>query len=99
MKVPGGESMTRKEIDAFTEFVKIYGAQGLAWIKIKAGEWQSPIAKFLSDEERKGIAEAWICRWATLSFSRPESRIWSTRPGQPARASGRASQAHSGRQL
>lgn len=58
MKVPGGESMTRKEIDAFTEFVKIYGAQGLAWIKIKAGEWQSPIAKFLSDEERKGIAEA-----------------------------------------
>ncbi|MTJ92067.1 MAG: aspartate--tRNA ligase [Desulfovibrio sp.] len=58
MKVPGGESMTRKEIDAFTEFVKIYGAQGLAWIKIKADEWQSPIAKFLSDEERKGIAEA-----------------------------------------
>ena len=58
MKVPGGESMTRKEIDAFTEFVKIYGAQGLAWIKIKADEWQSPIAKFLSDDERKGIAEA-----------------------------------------
>ncbi len=58
MKVPGGESMTRKEIDAFTEFVKIYGAQGLAWIKIKADEWQSPIAKFLSDKERKGIAEA-----------------------------------------
>ena len=58
MKVPGGEGMTRKEIDAFTEFVKIYGAQGLAWIKIKADEWQSPIAKFLSDEERKGIAEA-----------------------------------------
>ena len=58
MRVPGGESMTRKEIDAFTEFVKIYGAQGLAWIKIKADEWQSPIAKFLSDEERKGIAAA-----------------------------------------
>ncbi|WP_297670264.1 aspartate--tRNA ligase [uncultured Desulfovibrio sp.] len=58
MKVPGGESLTRKEIDAFTEFVKIYGAQGLAWIKIKENEWQSPIAKFLSEEERKGIAEA-----------------------------------------
>ncbi|WP_300800652.1 aspartate--tRNA ligase [uncultured Desulfovibrio sp.] len=58
MKVPGGESMTRKEIDAYTDFVKIYGAQGLAWIKIKADEWQSPIAKFLSEEERKGIAEA-----------------------------------------
>lgn len=58
MKVSGGESMTRKEIDAFTEFVKIYGAQGLAWIKIKDNEWQSPIAKFLSDDERKGIADA-----------------------------------------
>ena len=58
MKVPGGEGMTRKEIDAYTDFVKIYGAQGLAWIKIKENEWQSPIAKFLSDEERKGIAEA-----------------------------------------
>ncbi|MCR5562710.1 MAG: aspartate--tRNA ligase [Desulfovibrio sp.] len=57
MKVPGGESLTRKEIDAFTDFVKVYGAQGLAWIKIKADEWQSPIAKFLSEEERNGIAE------------------------------------------
>ncbi len=57
MRVPGGESMSRKEIDDFTEFVKIYGAQGLAWIKIRENEWQSPIAKFLSDEERKGIAE------------------------------------------
>ena len=58
MKVPGGESMTRKEIDVLTEFVRIYGAQGLAWIKIKADEWQSPIAKFLSDKERRGIADA-----------------------------------------
>jgi len=61
--VPGGESMTRKEIDDFTEFVKIYGAQGLAWIKVRrvedgSVEWQSPIAKFLSDQERTGLAEA-----------------------------------------
>ncbi len=65
MRVPAGESMTRKEIDDHTEFVKIYGAQGLAWIKLRplegqngAVEWQSPIAKFLSDEERAGLAEA-----------------------------------------
>jgi len=61
--VPGGESMTRKEIDDFTEFVKIYGAQGLAWVKVRRAEdgsveWQSPIAKFLSDQERAGLAEA-----------------------------------------
>ena len=65
MRVPGGESMTRKEIDDHTEFVKIYGAQGLAWIKLRpvegqdgAVEWQSPIAKFLSDTERAGLVEA-----------------------------------------
>ena len=56
MRVPGGEKLTRKEIDELTEFVKIYGAQGLAWIKIREGEWQSPIAKFLSEEERAGLA-------------------------------------------
>ncbi len=58
LKVEGGESLTRKEIDALTDFVRIYGAQGLAWIKIKSEtEWQSPIAKFLSDDERKAIRE------------------------------------------
>ena len=58
MKVPGGESLSRKEIDDFTEFVKIYGAQGLAWIKVRAEEWQSPFAKFLSDKEKDGLKEA-----------------------------------------
>lgn len=57
MRVPGGESLTRKEIDDLTEFVKIYGAQGLAWIKVRENEWQSPIAKFLSDKERKGLSD------------------------------------------
>ena len=65
MRVPSGEAMTRKEIDDHTEFVKIYGAQGLAWIKLRPAEgrdgeveWQSPIAKFLSDTERAGLVEA-----------------------------------------
>lgn len=57
MKVEGGEAFTRKEIEEYTNFVSAYGAKGLAWIKIKADEWQSPIAKFLSEEERRGIAE------------------------------------------
>ena len=67
MRVPGGETLSRKEIDDFTEFVKIYGAKGLAWIKLRptegqtdpaAVEWQSPIAKFLSETERKGLVKA-----------------------------------------
>ncbi|KAF5045313.1 Aspartate--tRNA ligase [anaerobic digester metagenome] len=58
VRVPGGAALSRKEIDDLTEFVKIYGAKGLAWIKIKEDEWQSPFAKFLSDAERAGLVEA-----------------------------------------
>lgn len=55
LRVPGGGELSRKEIDDLTEFVKIYGAQGLAWIKILDDKWQSPIAKFLSDQERMAL--------------------------------------------
>ena len=58
LPVPGGAELSRKEIDDYTEFVKIYGAKGLAWIKIKEDGWQSPIAKFLSDDERAGLTAA-----------------------------------------
>ena len=58
IRVPGGLELSRKEIDDYTEFVKIYGAQGLAWIKVKEdGEWQSPIVKFFSEDEKKALAE------------------------------------------
>jgi len=58
IRVPGGLELSRKEIDEYTEFVKIYGAQGLAWIKVKEdGEWQSPIVKFFSDDEKAKLAE------------------------------------------
>jgi aspartyl-tRNA synthetase len=54
LRVPGGAAMPRSEIDAYTEFVKIYGAKGLAWIKVNdlsAGRdgLQSPIVKNLHD--------------------------------------------------
>ena len=52
--VPGGGEMTRGEIDGYTEFVKIYGAKGLAWIKVNdkakgRDGLQSPIVKNLHD--------------------------------------------------
>jgi len=50
--VPDGTAMSRKDLDDLTGFVATYGAKGLAWIRIGAEEWQSPIVKFLSDEER-----------------------------------------------
>ncbi|MDP2264549.1 MAG: aspartate--tRNA ligase [Hydrogenophaga sp.] len=54
LRIPGGAEMPRSEIDAYTEFVKIYGAKGLAWIKVNdvaAGRdgLQSPIVKNLHD--------------------------------------------------
>jgi len=57
LKVPGGGELSRKEIDDLTEFCKIYGAQGLAWIKIKENEWQSPIVKFFGQKELDGIRD------------------------------------------
>jgi len=57
IKIEDGVKFTRKELDDFTEFVKIYGAKGMAWIKILENEWQSPIVKFFSDEEKKELQE------------------------------------------
>ncbi|WP_337241884.1 aspartate--tRNA ligase [Proteus faecis] len=55
LRVPGGASLTRKNIDEYTQFVGIYGAKGLAWMKVnervKGIEGvQSPIAKFLTND-------------------------------------------------
>ena len=54
LKVPGGASLSRKEIDDYTNYVGVYGAKGLAWIKVNdraAGieGLQSPIIKFMPD--------------------------------------------------
>jgi aspartyl-tRNA synthetase len=62
LRVPGGAAMPRSEIDAYTEFVKIYGAKGLAWIKVNdlaAGRdgLQSPIVKNLHDAAIAAILE------------------------------------------
>ncbi|WP_200763893.1 aspartate--tRNA ligase [Nitrosophilus alvini] len=56
--VPGGEKLTRKEIDSLTDYVAKFGAKGLAWVKVKENrELQGPIVKFLSDEEKAAILE------------------------------------------
>jgi aspartyl-tRNA synthetase len=54
LRVPGGAAISRSEIDSYTKFVAIYGAKGLAWIKINEGAkgrdgLQSPIVKNLHD--------------------------------------------------
>jgi aspartyl-tRNA synthetase len=55
----GCGGFSRKDLDGLTEYVAQFGAKGLAWVKVKEdGEWQSPIAKFFTDEERSSIGTA-----------------------------------------
>lgn len=51
LNAKGCGGMSRKEIDDLTEFAKIYGAKGLAYVKVTADGWQSPIAKFFTADE------------------------------------------------
>jgi len=55
----GCATFSRKELDVLTDYAVQFGAKGLAWVKMKeGGEWQSPIAKFFTDEERAEITAA-----------------------------------------
>jgi len=58
LNAKGASGFSRKELDDLTDFVKIFGAKGLAWIKINPDGWQSPIAKFLSDDEKANLTKA-----------------------------------------
>jgi aspartyl-tRNA synthetase len=53
----GFAGITTGQIEQLTEMAKLYGAKGLAFIKIENGEWKSPIVKFFSDAERAALAE------------------------------------------
>jgi aspartyl-tRNA synthetase len=61
----GNEAFSRKDLDDLTKVVQQNGAKGLAWIKVEASKegpvptFNSPIAKFLSDEERANLVKTW----------------------------------------
>ena len=57
LNAKGCIDFSRKEIDDLTDFVAVYRAKGMAWIKVRESEWQSPIVKFFSDDEKKALAE------------------------------------------
>jgi len=62
----GCSGLSRKEIDELTEFVKIYGAKGLAYVKMTADGWQSPIAKFFTENEIMSLNAAFIAEEGDL---------------------------------
>jgi aspartyl-tRNA synthetase len=73
LRVPGGNSLSRKEIDDYTKFVSIYGAKGLAYIKVNdlaAGRegLQSPILKFLPDDVVDAILQRTTAETGDLVF-------------------------------
>ncbi len=73
LRVPGGGALSRKEIDVYTEFVGIYGAKGLAYVKVNdlaSGRdgLQSPILKFLPDGTVDGILQRTAAQDGDLIF-------------------------------
>jgi aspartyl-tRNA synthetase len=81
LKVPGGGEMSRGEIDGYTEFVKIYGAKGLAWIKVndvqKGREGlQSPVVKNLHDAAiAEVIARTGACNGDLIFFGADKAKV------------------------
>ncbi len=80
LKVPGGAKLTRKEIDEYTKFVGIYGAKGLAWIKVndlsKGVEGlQSPIVKFFPDQVMEIMARVDAQDGDIVFFGADKARI------------------------
>ena len=73
LKVPGGAELTRKSIDEYTKYVSLYGAKGLAWIKVNdlasgAEGLQSPIVKFLGADVALKIMERLDAKDGDLVF-------------------------------
>ena len=81
LRIPGGAEMSRGEIDAYTEFVKIYGARGLAWIKVNdAGKGrdglQSPVVKNLHDAAvAEIIARTGACNGDLIFFGADRAKV------------------------
>ena len=57
LNAKGCIDFSRKKIDDLADFVSVYRAKGMAWIKVKNNEWQSPITKFFTDKEKKALAK------------------------------------------
>lgn len=58
--VPNGATLTRKQLDEYTQFVSVYGAKGMAWIKVNERDKgiegvQSPVAKFFTAEQMEAL--------------------------------------------
>jgi aspartyl-tRNA synthetase len=68
IKAEQASALSRKDLDGLKDFVAIYGAKGLAWAKVNAADWTSPIFKFFKPEEVAGIARAMNAKEGDIIF-------------------------------
>ena len=68
LNAKGCIEFSRKEIDDLAEFTSVYKAKGLAWVKVKEDGWQSPIAKFFTEEEKEKLAKSIDMKTGDLVF-------------------------------
>jgi aspartyl-tRNA synthetase len=66
---------TRNQLDVITDFVKKLGAGGLIWMRVKENDLEAPIAKFLSDEEKKNLIDALKAEQGDLLFLLTGSKL------------------------
>ncbi|MEO9078847.1 MAG: aspartate--tRNA ligase [Rhodanobacter sp.] len=73
LRVPGGSTLSRKDIDVLTEYASRYGAKGLAWLKVEdlakgRDGISSPVAKFLDDAALEGVLKATEAQTGDIVF-------------------------------
>ena len=68
LKVEGGASISRKQIDDYTKYVSIYGAKGLAYIKLNEDGPSSPIIKFLGEDVTQKVIELTEAKTGDIIF-------------------------------
>ncbi len=65
---PGLARLSRKELDDLTDFAAVYGAKGLAWVKLVSNGWQSPLAKYFSEGIKTALTEHLGAREGDIFF-------------------------------
>ncbi len=65
---PGCGEYTRNQLDVLTDFVKKLGAGGLIWMRVKDNDLEAPIAKFLTDDEKKNLIDSLKAKPGDLLF-------------------------------
>jgi aspartyl-tRNA synthetase len=76
LAVPEGDRLSRKDLDGLPGLVAPYGAKGVAWVRLNPDGWQSPIAKFFTDQQKAAIEQACGAKVGdTLMFVADSARV------------------------